>query len=385
MHPDDVFTLRSAGDAQPSPDGQRIAYAVTDLDRGTDQARSSIWLVSADGDTPRRVTSPTFSSSEPRWSPDGRMLAFMSTRERGPQIWLHRLGGSAPQPLTDVPGGVTGPPVWSPDGQRIVFTARASSAPPTNAAAPRVIRRLRYLLNGAGYIADAFWHVFVIRVGVDHPATAVRLTSGEWHHFSPAWSPDGTRITCITTRRDEWDTEWVWDVYVLDAEDGDAAPCCLTDSRGTCAAPAWSPDGRWIAYFANECPFTAYTRDYYLCLVPAAGGAARNVSRSLDRGCQVSQPPSNNEPPHWSADSSTVFFHVREGGFYHYYTYQLDADSLRRVLAARDLQEPVAGVVRQSADGRLLALAAARRLVPAPPLAAGSVPAGVDNTRHFSH
>src|SRR5207249_3805521 len=98
--------------------------------------------------------------------------------------------------------------------------------------------------------------------------------------------------------------------------------------------------------YANECPGTAYTQDYYLWLVPSQGGVARNVSKALDRGCQVSQPPSTNEPPCWSADSGTVFIHVREGGFYHYYAYALADQTLRRVLAPRDVQEPIAGFLR---------------------------------------
>ena len=159
-------------------------------------------------------------------------------------------------------------------------------------------------------------------------------------------------MVCVSTRREDWDTEWVWDVFVLDASAGGSEPRCVTDSAGTCAAPAWSPDGQWIAYYANECPYTAYAQDYYLWLAPAAGGAARNVSRPLlDRGCQASQPPSVNEPPHWSADSQTVFCTIRQGGFFHYSAYDLATNTLRAVHAPRDVAEPVDGWVRQTADG----------------------------------
>jgi dipeptidyl aminopeptidase/acylaminoacyl peptidase len=415
IQPEDILALRSASDAQPSPVGTLIAYVVSDLDFDADQARSSIWVVAADGGTPRCVVASDRGGSQPRWSPDGRRLAFISSRESGAQIWLldvvdggqgadatdgqpttDRPGGvsttdgQAAVRITDVPGGVTGPPVWSPDGRRIAFTARVSAAP-LNARAPRVIRRLRYLLNGDGFIGDTFWHVFTVAVDAETPSGAVQRTGGEWHHFSPGWSPDSTQLTCITTRREDWDTEWVWDVYVLDASlaiaagsnpsspssagtrttdaalrlpTDAAAPRVLTDSAGVCAAPAWSPDGRWIAYYANECPSTAYTQDYYLWLIAADGGTARNVTKALDRGCQVSQPPATNEPPHWSADSKTVFIHVREGGFYHYYAYDLAADALRPILAPRSVQEPIAGWVRQGGDGGLT-LAAATAVRPA--------------------
>ncbi|MGI9145316.1 MAG: S9 family peptidase [Chloroflexota bacterium] len=358
IQPDDIFAFRSASDAQPSPDGRRIAYVVAELDRHSDQAQSAIWLIASSGGTPRRRTVSRESSSEPRWPPDGNTLACISDRERGAQAWLLALDGSRPVRLTDVPGGVTGPPVWSADGRRIAFTARVS-AQPLVAGAPRVIRRLRYLLNGVGYIGDGFWHIFTVPADTAGPVSPTQVTTGEWHHFSPAWSPDGTQITCITTRREDWDTEWVWDVYVLDAEGREVPPRRLSDSRGVCAAPAWSPDGRWIAYFANDCPGTAYTQDYYLSLIPAAGGATRTLSRALERGCQVSQPPGGNEPPHWSTDSASVFFHLRAGGFYHYYAYGLVAQVFRPVLAPSEVQEPIASLVRQSADGSLLALTAA--------------------------
>jgi len=358
IRPEDILGLRSASDAQPSPDGERIAYVVSELDAAADKATSSIWSVPAAGGTPQCVAE---NASQPRWSPDGRGLAFVSNRENRPQIWRLALDGGEPAMLTDAPGGITGPPVWSPDGTRIAFTSRVASGAPD---APRVVTRLRYLLNGTGYIGDGFWHVFTI--APDGAAPAVQLTSGDWHHFAPAWSPDGSHMTCITTRREDWDTEWVWDVYVLNAHKSALPPRVLTASQGTCAAPAWSPDGQWIAYYANECPGTAYAQDYYLWLVPAAGGTPRNVSRRLmDRGCQASQPPAANEPPRWSADSSTVFCHLREAGFLHYYAYTLASDELRPVRAPHEVAEPIDAWVRQNADGGLLAFTAATATQPA--------------------
>ena len=353
LRPEDCLALRSASDAQPAPRGDRVAYVVTEVDRAADRNRSSIWLAGVDSGEAQCLADD---GSLPRWSPDAQRLAFVRDR----QIWVVPLSGGDAMRVTDIAGGVDGPPMWSPDGSRIAFIARVRSSATDG---PRVIRRLRYLLNGVGYIGDEFWHVFTVSPDGREP---LQVTSGEWHHFAPNWSPDGARITCVTTRRADWDTEWVWDIYVLDALDTLSQPRCLTDSGGTCAAPAWSPDGRWIAYYANECPGTAYAQDYYLWLVPAAGGVARNVSRPLlDRGCQVSQPPAVNEPPAWARDSSSVFCHIREAGFFHYYAYDLAADTLRPVLAERAADGPIDGWVRRSNDGGLLAFAATTAVRPA--------------------
>ena len=354
MQPENILGVRSAGDAQPSPDGRLVAFVVNELDAVADTARSSIWVVPADGGPARRLAQ----GSEPRWSPDGRGLAFVSDRGGGAQVWRLRLDGGEAECLTAVVGGVSGPPVWSPDGARIAFTARVSAGGERAARAPRVVRRLRYLLNGAGFIGDSYWHVFT--VGMDG-GSQVQLTSGEWHHFNPTWSPDGTRIACITTRREDWDTEWVWDVFIL--SEG-AEPRRLTESQGTCAAPAWSPDGKWIAYFDNRCTGTAYAKDYELWLIPAEGGTPRNVSGVLDRGCQISQPPGSNEPARWSADSGAVYFHVRVGGFFHYYAYTLNTSELKPVVASGDVEQPIAGYIRQGGDD-VLAVAAATATRPA--------------------
>jgi dipeptidyl aminopeptidase/acylaminoacyl peptidase len=244
------------------------------------------------------------------------------------------------------------------------------------------VTKLRYLLNGAGYIGDTYWHLFI--VNTRNGSAARQLTTGPWHHFSPTWSPDSRHLACISTRREDWDTEWIWDVYTLDTDNSDAEPRLLTTSDGTCAAPAWSPDGQWIAYFANECPFTAYTQDYYLFLVPATGGPARNVSRGLDRGCQISQPPAVNEPPRWSADGSTIYFHLREAGFFHYYAFDLPSQTFTPVLANRDPAGPIDGYVRQGAAGTLLTWTAATAISPAEVFSAAPHGAGARQLTQFN-
>ena len=162
MQPEDIFALRSASDAQPSPDGSRIAYVVTELDRAADRARSSIWRRRRLAAARHSASPPPRDCSQPRWSPDGQQLAFIATASTARRSGCWPLdGGDAAVPLTDVPGGVTGPPVWSPGwaadrvyGARLVSgRRRAAGHPPTALLAQR-----------RGYIGDGFWHVFTVPV-----------------------------------------------------------------------------------------------------------------------------------------------------------------------------------------------------------------------------
>jgi Tol biopolymer transport system component len=119
----DLCALHFVGDPQVSPDGARVAFVVTTIDEGADEYRSRIWVVATDGTgSPRPLTSGEKADTAPRWSPDGRRLAFLSTRGGKPQLYLLDLDGGEARKLTDLKGGA-GEPAWSPDGRRLAFAA----------------------------------------------------------------------------------------------------------------------------------------------------------------------------------------------------------------------------------------------------------------------
>src|SRR3954451_5981045 len=122
MNVDDLLAVKSVSDPQVSPDGKLVVYVVSELDRSTEKSNSDLYLIPFAGGEPRRLTTSTGADNHPRWSPDGKSIAFLSTRGGSAQVWLLPVDGGEARPLTRLPVDVSGP-IWSPRGDRIALTA----------------------------------------------------------------------------------------------------------------------------------------------------------------------------------------------------------------------------------------------------------------------
>jgi dipeptidyl aminopeptidase/acylaminoacyl peptidase len=312
----DLAKQRGVADPQVSPDGRWIAYTVSTIDAEKDKRDTDVWMIGWDGVDRVRLTSLADSSeSKPRWSPDGRYLAFIAKRgdddekKLGAQVWLlDRRGGEAAK-LTSIKGGVSSY-AWSPDGKRLVLVVDdfdPSSDPEKKegwkrkTAPPIVIDRYHFKEDSDGYLGSLRTHLQLFDI---ESRKAEVLTSGPWSETNASWSPDGRLIAFVSNREQDPDRADNSDIYVIEPKAG-AQPRKLTTFSGADhGVPSWSPDSQSIAYLQGDEPkFSAYQMNK-LAVISAAGGAARVLTAALDRAVQ--------EPLVWSADGKQISFVVQD-------------------------------------------------------------------------
>ena len=336
---DDIYNVRDVRDPQRSPDGKWVAYTVMRAIKDTDKNDTDVWMVSWDGEQQIQVTSTPESESAPRWSPDGKYLSFLSSRQgaKGAQLWLmHRAGGEAAK-VTDVKGGIS-EYSWAPDSKRIVLVVNVPD--PMEAEAekerenakegvaktpkPIVIYRYYFKQDVSGYLRGERSHLYLYDVA---SKKADLLTPGNFDEESPSWSPDGKAIAFIRRHGDgDVDKMPNRDLFVMDACTC-AEPNRLTFTTAEENGPVrWSPDGQSIAYLLGDEPKWSAYDQAQLMVMAAKGGEPRALTKALDRPVRT---------PVWAADSRSLTFLVIDDRAQHVATVPAAGGPVTRVVEGR--------------------------------------------------
>jgi dipeptidyl aminopeptidase/acylaminoacyl peptidase len=300
---EDYLSFEFISDPQISPDAQWIAYTVATIDQKANRRVSRIWISSIDGSHPTvPFTSETTSSTSPRWSPDGRFLAFLSARDGArAQIWLLSRNGGEARRVSNLENGASNFE-WSPDSTRFVCLTR-TGPPPSKTSDVRHYTHIYYKFNDTGYFDEKRSHVAIIDV---HTGASKQITDGDnWNDLDPHWSPDSSRIAFVSNRTGkEFDLDRNSDVWTIPATGGPLTK--ISDHTGPDTSPRWSPDGTKIAFLGAEdedAPPIIY-------VAPASGGKSVAINKSFDQTATELQ---------WAEQGRALYFDSGVKGETHLY------------------------------------------------------------------
>jgi dipeptidyl aminopeptidase/acylaminoacyl peptidase len=339
MTPADVVRLANVSDAQVSPNGQLVVYTVSSV--AGDRTVSTLWLARLLPEvtpiqptaqptprppsqrtvlewpeirsTPRLLLPSGWSASTPRWSPDGNSIAFLSQQDEQDGLWIIRLDKlDRPEPRFIAPIQSTNffityagePFSWSPDSKRLAYIstrAEQRETPDRRSDDPRVIDRIQYK-SRTSFSDNRRTHVWVVEVERPSPQ---QLTSGAFYDHAVSFSPRGDEIAFLSNHESDPDAFNNSDIFAVDMG-GQVRQ--LTHTKGCEYDPVWSPDGRSIAYTATQRDITtidSVAEDAHLFVIPAAGGAARELASVHDR---------RKRDPRWSADGRSLMYLASDEG-----------------------------------------------------------------------
>lgn len=331
----DLYQIVTVADPRFGPDGEKIAFVQIEMDEESDSHKSAVWLAPAGGGSARQFTSGDQRDSAPRWSPDGRWLAFVSNRgdeKAKSQIYLIPTDGGEARRLTRMETGAS-EPAWSPDGKRLAFVSRVNAEemaaedqpePETpldpderkrraeerekqekEKADPRVVQRFAYRAE-TSYFDDRTKHLYIVDLNLETGKALGkprRLTQDARNYSDPHWLPDGRALVAQVDRNPGVDDLFYHPDVVRVPLDG-GEPQLLTGPDTADASPRPSPDGRWIAY--NSLPAAEYTSaNAEIKLIPATGGEPRTLTTELD---------AHPREVCWNPDSRSLCFLVADRG-----------------------------------------------------------------------
>lgn len=329
--------VKAVGSPQISPDGKLVAYTITDAVMTPDKSEylTQIWLSSADGKEVRQLTFSDKSSTNPKWSPDGKAIAFLSNRKDNKNnLYLLRLGGGEAEPLTDVKASIADFE-WSPDGRFIAFTM---PDPKTDEEEKNEKGKSDYRWLDENTKLNRLYLV-PVQAGASGKREIKKLTTEERSVSSFDWSPDSKRIVFSHTKSPSPNDWMTADLAIVEIESSKVTPFATTPAAET--SPLFSPDGRSIAFLASDVP-PRWAQDRTILVAPVTGGEPKRMPPSFDGQPNLAG---------WAADSRRLYFSEAKGTLSQIYAVDVAASKIEEL----KLPPAVYSSVSIGASGRMLA------------------------------
>ncbi len=332
---DDNFKIKRIGSPRLSLDGKWVAFTVSATNLEKNESKRRIWKIPVEGGEAIPMTAEAYSSSLPKWSPDGKYFSFLSARNEGKtQVWtLNSLGGEAVK-LTDVKQGVKDY-AWSPDGKRILLTIidpgpddLVEDKNKKKKKRPWVVDRLQFKVDDSGYLDNRRTHLYTFNMD-DKKVT--QITSGNFDDSDSAWSPDGKSIAFVSNRTDNPDANENSDIWIVSVDNTDKGKTLLqlTKNTGMDTSPVWSPDGKSVAYITI--PYNGLFSGFntsHIAIVPAKGGILKALTLNLDRNVSSLQ---------FTPDGKTITFLLEDSGENNLASININSNKLQRLIKGRNI------------------------------------------------
>ena len=324
---EDLYEIDIITDVRLSPSGDHVVYTQQRTDRVTEKKYCNLWVVPTDGGKPAQFTFGDQIDTQPRWSPNGEKIAFLSNRadkDKSAQIYLIPFRGGEAQKLSEIEGKIDSLD-WSPNGKKLLCRVRKIDQEILERKSDKQIEKLGtvyrhysrvfYKLDGEGYLPEERWHIWT----VDTSSGRVKqLTDHDiYDDKDPTWSPDGKSVAFMSNHSPDPDLEPTSvDLFIMPASGG--KPKKVRTRYGDKSEPSFSPNGRYIAYFGTDGK-EDWTKNQGLWVVPTDSSAQSiNLTEAYD--VHVSPETINDVgspeimPPTWSNDSSILYFPVVRHG-----------------------------------------------------------------------